>query len=88
MHLDVLGDAVIVIAADGVRGMFAHPLQARSGLKPIVYKIAKDKARVEGLVDRFQSGPVRVDVRQEQNPHEIAASAGRCQPAGAERNAG
>ncbi len=70
LDLDELGDAVIVIAADGVSGFLLHPRNARGRFQAVIDQISQDQTRVERLVDRLQGRPVRVEVGQQQYPHE------------------
>src|SRR5262249_41711900 len=70
LDLDELGDAVIVVAADGVRGFLLYPCNARGRFQAVIYQISQDQTRVERLVDRLQGRPVRMEVGQQQYPHE------------------
>ena len=53
---DVLGDAVVVIAADGVRGVLAHPVDARRRLQAVIDQVAQEQADVVRL-RRWPAGP-------------------------------
>src|SRR5262249_9485848 len=50
---DVLGDAVIVIAADRVGGVFAHPLNAGRRLQSVVHQVAEHDTDVVRLLNRL-----------------------------------
>jgi hypothetical protein len=69
LDLHVLGDAVVVVAADAGVGVTADPLDARGRLRPVVHQVAQAQADVVRLGDRFEGGSVAVDVGQEQHAH-------------------
>ena len=74
-----LGDAVVVVAADRVVGVFHRPLDARGGIGAVVDQVSETKANVMRLVDRRKRGEVRVDVRDDEDSQGVASSQVSCQ---------
>jgi hypothetical protein len=61
---------VVVVAAHGVAGVLAHPLDDRGGLQGVIDEVAQADAHVVRLGrDGLQGGPVGVDVGDEQDAH-------------------
>ena len=63
-HGDPLGDAMVVIAADRVRGMVHRPANASARVGPVVDQVSQAKADVEGLVDRREGRPSSHECRR------------------------
>jgi hypothetical protein len=64
---------VIVVPANAVRGVLANPVDAGPGFRPVIDQIADAYTNVERLTDRFERGPVAVNVRKHQNTHAAAS---------------
>ena len=62
VDIDVLSGAVIVIAADGVRGIGFDPFDARFRFAAVIDQIAQEKTEVAALAHGLQRGPIRVNV--------------------------
>ncbi len=61
-HDDILGNAVIVIAADRVFRMPPYPVKARPRLQGIIDQVAQAQANVVRLGDGPEGRPVGVNV--------------------------
>jgi hypothetical protein len=66
-----LGDPVVMIAPNRISRVAHRPTNARRGVWSIVDQVAQTKAYVKRLVNRGKGGPVRVDVRNNKNPHVV-----------------
>lgn len=69
---DALGDGMVVVPADGSRGMLSDPLDAGEGIGAVIDEIAGEKAGVERLVDGGQGRPVGVNVGEHEDLHEVS----------------
>jgi hypothetical protein len=65
----LLRDAVIVVAADGMMGSLADPVDARDRLEAVIHQVAEAEADIVRLLERLQGRPVGVDVCNEKNAH-------------------
>src|SRR5262245_5959326 len=65
----VLGNAVIVIAADRIGGALPDPFDARARFQSIIDQIAEHNTNIERLLDGLQGGPIGVDISQQQDAH-------------------
>ena len=68
-HRDALGHSVVVVTPDGVSGVGHRPANARHRVRPVIDQVAQAEADVERLGDRLEGGPVRMNIRDDQNPH-------------------
>jgi hypothetical protein len=64
---------MIVIAPNRSRGVLLNPVNARSGIRSVLDEVAETETRIERFANRGQSGPVRVDVGQQEDFHRPAA---------------
>ena len=70
LHFHILGDAVIVVAANGVVGVFLHPLDTGTGLGAVIDEVAQEEADIVRLLDGLEGRPIPMDVGDEQYAHE------------------
>ena len=67
----VLGGAVVVVAANGVARLLAHPGDARGRFQGVVHQVAEEQANIVRFRgDRLQRRPIGVNVRDEKDAHE------------------
>ena len=69
LDFDVLGDAMIVVAANGVMGVLLDPVDAGAGLGAVIDEIAKEEAEIVWFLDGLEGRTIAVNVRDQQDPH-------------------